>query len=1047
MTRHVPVRHQLARRVGVVALASAALAAGLSPLLPGSASAVDAPAETVVPATMRSTHTSASLFYADTRRGSDGAGAQGVFHYLEGHRGVVWTRYADGRSFPAPAVDGAPAIGGTGSDNLVYRHRGGRVDLWDAADGTTRTLQVPEGQQLYEHAGKAVYGTMAVSFRTITGEDGRHSREFHLLTPGPDGTTRNVTVEGVPAGMRLVEPNGADGTTLLFRAQLDDPAFGTSMVAVDRETGRVRGWTPAMPSSYTYSRLFRDHIVVYDASETKVLVLPRSDLSAAPAEVELNGGSRYPAKGLAIVGEWLVYRPSGGSLVLAKPIAGGESVVLGHSNPEVSVGPGGTAVFVGATSADTYGIQRITPGPDGKPAVTRIKPLPKPPAAIQGLSLEQGRLVVTDPSSGRRDDYVRIVAASGAPEFGERSAFTGSDVLIAKCPAQDSGCSRIDGTADGRVVWVERDTTSSGSDRLRVNGPGQHGLFERAVPAGGQVTDVSGQYVLHTTASGTSVYRLGDSAAPTVTRGPGAAAVWGDVLWTAGTTPGSVTGFDLTTKKTTQTLAVGAGCVPEELQAVGRWLYWSCGPGAEAGVYDRVARKSVPVPSGEARLGDGYVVTHDRRAGELTLTAVADGAPSGRVIGELPDTGVSQRDVRWTVDESGANAAYVDGQERVHLVPSGVPTQPLSLLAPPRNASSLDATTPGTAPNTLTTVLLSKPSATWRLTVRDKATGKVVDTVEGGAARGELGVGWHGADRTAAGKTFLPNGTYDWTLSVTPADGTGAPLEVRGRVALRGGSPVRRDHAGRDGRPDGTGDLLTLNSSGELAFQHGDGKGGFSGKTSASGWSTAVVAVPFGDLDKDRCNDVLVRMTDGSLRGYRPKCGRPLTTSTPYTKLGTGWSAYDVLTSPGDLTGDRRADLLARKSSTGDVYVFAAKNDGTLAAGQKIRSGWTAYTRIVGAGDLDGDGFGDVLARHRDGTLYRHDGLGNGKLKDRVKVFSGWGALYNAVVGAGDITGDGKADLLVRDTSGNLYRHDGKGNGSFTPRTKIAAGWTYKGVF
>lgn len=1041
MIRHADSHRRPAGRVKTVVIASATLAAGLGPLLPA-APAVDVPEETVVPATLRQTVTSASLYYADTRTGSDGAGAQGVFHRLEGHRGLVWTRYTDGRTFPAPAYEGAPPTNGTGSDTLAYRLGEGRVDLWDASDGTTRRLQVPEGQQLFSTASTAVYGTTAVSYRKVTDAQGRGAFEFHLLTPGPDGTTRDVRVENAP-GMRLASPSGADASTVLFTAE-SDGSGRTRAVAVDRETGQVRGFSPELPSGYYHAKLARDHVVVYAISKAKVFVLPRADLSAAPTEVQLPGSGTNPAQGLAVVGDWLVHRPSGGTAVLAQPVTGGDRVVLGQADPGVSVGPAGTAVFIGRTPTHGWGIQRVTAGADGRPVVTQVKPLPKPPAAIQGLSLEQGRLVVTDPSSGRRDDYVRTVTASGTPVFGERSPFTTSDVLIAGCPAQDAGCSRIHGTADGRVVWVERDATSSGSDRLRANGPGG-ALFDRAVPAGGQVTDVSGRYVIYATGDRSYLYRLDDSAEPT-TRGPGAAALWGDTLWTAGTLRGSVTGFNLTTGKTTQTLTTDADCVPEELQAVGRWLYWSCGPDGRAGVYDRTAKTSVPVPSGEAKLGDGYVVTHDKQAGTLILTTVTGGSPASRVIGELPDTGVSQRDVRWTVDESGANAAYVDGEERVHLVPSGATPQPLSLLEPARTVSSLGATRPGATPRTLTTVLLSKPSASWRLTVRDKATGKVVDTTSGRAAGGGLSVGWHGATRTSSGEVFFPNGRYDWTLSLTPADGTGAPLEVRGTVALHGGSPVRRDHAGPGGGPDGTGDLLTLDASGELAFQHGNGKGAFSGKTASGGWPTSVVAVPFGDLNKDRCNDVLVRMGDGSLRGHKPRCGERLTTSTPYTKLGTGWNAYNVLTSPGDLTGDRRADLLARKSSTGDIYLFAAKSDGTLAAGQKIRSGWTGYTKIVGAGDLNGDGSGDLLALHKDGTLYRHDGLANGRLKDRVKVFANWGASYNAVAGVGDITGDGKSDLVVRDTGGNVYRHDGKGNGSFTSRTKIATGWKHKGL-
>ncbi|MCZ2525671.1 FG-GAP repeat domain-containing protein [Streptomyces sp. HB2AG] len=1037
MARHVFVRHRAARRAAVAVAASAALAAGLSPLLP-TASAEDAPQETVVPATLRSSYTSASLFNPDTSTGTDGAGDQGVFHRLEGYTTPVWTRYADGRTVPAPTTRGTLYTSGTGSDVLAYHYSEGRIDLWDATDGTTRTVRLPEGQSTL-----GVLGTTVVSYHSVTAEDGTTTRVVHLLTPEPDGTTRDTTVEGLPAGMVLGSPRGAEGTALFFLARLDDTY---RMVSVDRETGQVLSWTRELPADYHYAALSADHVVVHNLTDTKVLVLPRADLSAAPAEVVLDGdGSRNPTLGLTVVGDWLVHRPSIGTVVKAKPIAGGASVPLLTSESKVATAPNGTALAIGSTTTDNRGIWRIHRGDDGSPALTQVKPLPKPPRKIQGIALAQGRLVVADTNDGERDDYVRTVAVTGTPEYGERSPFTPSGSLPSTCLPQDVACFQIHGTGDGRITWLARD--SGGSDGFYANGPSSGDYFHGSVPAGGQITDVSGRYVIHTTADRQQVSRIDNYAAPTVTRAPGAAAVWGSVLWTADSTPGSVTGLDLTTKEQTETLATGAGCVPEELQALGRWLYWNCGSGGGAGVYDRTTRKSVPVPSGEAKLGDGYVVTHDKQAGKLTLTTVADGTPAGRVIGELPDTGVSQRDVRWTVDEYGANAAYVDDQERVHLVPSGVPTQPLSLLAPADKTARIEPVTFDSVPKTLTTLRLSKPSAKWRLTVQDRATGKVVDTATGGAARGKLVVGWDGSDYSAPGEGFLPNGAYDWTLSVTPADGTGDPLEARGTVALRAGSPVRRDHTSPDFEPDGTSDLLTLNSSGELAFHHGNGKGAFSGKTSASGWSTSVVAVPFGDLNNDRCNDVLVRMADGSLRSYKPKCGHPPTTSTRYMFLGTGWSAYNVLTSPGDMTGDGRADLLARKSSTGDIFLFAAKSDGTLAAGQRIRSGWTSYTKIVGAGDLNGDGHGDVLARHKDGTLYRYDGLGTGKLKDRVKVFSGWGGTYTAIVGTGDITGDGKADLVVRDSSGNLYRNNGKGDGTFTARTKIATGWTYKGVF
>jgi hypothetical protein len=257
-----------------------------------------------------------------------------------------------------------------------------------------------------------------------------------------------------------------------------------------------------------------------------------------------------------------------------------------------------------------------------------------------------------------------------------------------------------------------------------------------------------------------------------------------------------------------------------------------------------------------------------------------------------------------------------------------------------------------------------------------------------------------------------------------------------------------RDHAGTGSVPDGVGDLLTLNSSGSLTFHHGSGTGVFSGKTSGSGWSASVRAIPFGDVNGDRCNDVLVRMADGSLRAYRPGCGKAVTPSTPYVSLGTGWNQYNVLTSPGDITGDMRADLITRNSSTGAVYLHKGTSDGKLATRVKLYDDWRGYKKIVGVGDLNGDGHGDLVAQDASNELWRYNGTGTGKFASRTKVFDDWGAAYDVVVGVGDITRDGKADLVSRDTSGNLWRNSGNGNGSFSGRVKIATGWQgYKALF
>ncbi|MFJ1809138.1 MULTISPECIES: FG-GAP repeat domain-containing protein [unclassified Streptomyces] len=1028
MARHGSARLRLVA-------ASAVLAAGLTPLLPSTAVA-DTPQETVVPATLRSTYTGAAVYGGSSYSGRDGAGAQGVFHTLEGS-GLVWTRYADGTSVKVVHPTGYTNYATTGGDVLAYHYAGGRVDLWNAADGTTRTIRTPEGLTLL-----TVYADLAVAYRTVKDENGTTvDREMHLLSPEADGSTRDVPVTGAPEGYILGQPRGGDADGLLFSAGRAGGPYVSVMV--DRSTGQVRGWTPPRTKVYANAQVTTDHVVLFAVGDPVVQVFSRSDLSAAPVEVTLAGGGADPTRDIAVVGDWLVTRPD--TAVIAQPVSGGPSkTLLPASNPRISAVSDGSAVAVGRTAAaeDDWGVQRIHPGADGTPVVTRLKALPRPPYRIQGISLDQGKLVVADPSyAGFRDTYGRTVAATGTPTFGARSSYDGTDMLVDNCPVADVGCSQLFGTAGGQAVWLDRESESY--DRIRANGPAAYDNWEVAVPAGGRITEVSGAYVLYTTSAQQYVYRI-DGGSPVVTRPPGPAAVSGDVLWTAGATPGTLTAYDLTSKKTTETLTTDADCTPTEVQALGRWLYWNCGD--RAGVYDRTAKRSVAVPADEAKLGDGYVVTHDKRAGKLTLTTFADGTPAGRVIGDLPDTGVSQRDVRWTVDESGANAAYVDDKEQVHLVPSGVDQQPLGLLEAQRTTDAIWAQADNGALLTENDTLLSKPVASWQFTIRSKASGKTVVSRGGGPVRGALPrLEWDGT----TGGTYAPNGLYDWTASFTPADGVGAALTVKGTVRLQQGGAVHHDYVGTPSLlPDGVGDLVTVDSGGLLNFHRGTGSGTFSGRVGGWGWGSPITPVPVGDLSGDRCNDVLLRMGNGDLYLYRLPCVLTSTVLTSYTKIGTGWNQFDTLTASGDVTGDGRPDLIARNATTGAVYLYKGTSTGRLATGVKLYANWKAYKRVVAAGDLNGDGVGDLLTQDKANNLYRFYGTGKGTFGPGVKLFAGWGAPYNVVVGVGDITGDGKADLIARDTAGALYRIPGNGKGSFTSRVKIGTGWqNYKGIF
>ncbi|MFF9852687.1 FG-GAP repeat domain-containing protein [Streptomyces litmocidini] len=169
------------------------------------------------------------------------------------------------------------------------------------------------------------------------------------------------------------------------------------------------------------------------------------------------------------------------------------------------------------------------------------------------------------------------------------------------------------------------------------------------------------------------------------------------------------------------------------------------------------------------------------------------------------------------------------------------------------------------------------------------------------------------------------------------------------------------------------------------------------------------------------------------------------------TDFGGGWGAINQIAGPGDLNGDGSGDFVARDRD-GVLWLYRSTIEGTgLHSRVKIGGGWNAYDRIIGSGDYSGDGLNDLIARAKDGTLYLYQGTGQASyaFKSRVKIGGGWNA-YPKIVAPGDITGDGKADLLAVNAGGELFRYSGTGDTGyvFKPRASIGTGYQiYNGLY
>ncbi|MER6917235.1 FG-GAP-like repeat-containing protein [Streptomyces sp. NPDC000594] len=177
---------------------------------------------------------------------------------------------------------------------------------------------------------------------------------------------------------------------------------------------------------------------------------------------------------------------------------------------------------------------------------------------------------------------------------------------------------------------------------------------------------------------------------------------------------------------------------------------------------------------------------------------------------------------------------------------------------------------------------------------------------------------------------------------------------------------------------------------------------------------------------------VLRRDASGALFRY---AGRPDGTLAGACKVGTGWS--------GMRTVARDGSALLATDADGALWRYPADPaTGTYSGSTRTQAGtgWQSVDTLLAPGDFSGDGKADLVGRDSVGDLWLHRGDGQGSYSPRVKIGNGWQA-YTALVAPGDFSGDGKADLIGRDSAGDLWLYKGDGQGSYGPRVKIGNGW------
>lgn len=203
-----------------------------------------------------------------------------------------------------------------------------------------------------------------------------------------------------------------------------------------------------------------------------------------------------------------------------------------------------------------------------------------------------------------------------------------------------------------------------------------------------------------------------------------------------------------------------------------------------------------------------------------------------------------------------------------------------------------------------------------------------------------------------------------------------------------------------------------------------------------------------GDFNGDGRGDI-VTFTRGT--GYRDAFVA-LSDGQRFNGTGVKWGDFyghdSDVTEVGDFNCDGRDDVARfTRGSTADVFVSLSDGQRFNDTGYQWHESFAAGNEVPMVGDFNGDGCDDIATFTRGQSADVFVALSNGY------AFVGWGAKWhdsfafgNEVPAVGDFNGDGRDDILFRNSDGRITDWLGQTNGSFTDNagnslTGVATSW------
>jgi hypothetical protein len=288
-----------------------------------------------------------------------------------------------------------------------------------------------------------------------------------------------------------------------------------------------------------------------------------------------------------------------------------------------------------------------------------------------------------------------------------------------------------------------------------------------------------------------------------------------------------------------------------------------------------------------------------------------------------------------------------------------------------------------------------------------------------------VGIPWSDVNGANAGAVKVFSGK-DGTLV---REFTGSKSEQYFGLSVAGAGDLNKDRINEIvvGAPAAS-DGVVINAGAVIVFSVKDGKDLWTKYGSAPGENLGEAVAGVGDINNDGYGDFIAATTQSANNGYNSGSATIFSGQDGKTlKFLTGSHATErfglSVAGMGDLDGDGHGDFAVGapgtnhlgESAVGSVRIFSGASFGVLASlyGNEPFEyfGWS----LAGVGDMNGDGVGDII-------------VGNSGTDGMARIFSGSNRalLYSlpgrinsgerfsfSVDGAGDVNGDGYADVII----------------------------------